>query len=108
MSDSARAQLRLGLAQLVDRQIEASGRELAARAFEAGLAVTLPDGTARPIPIGAIPVVIDDAEVEARNRIAAHLTAATAKAARWRLTGAEREATLAALSPAEQRLVRAT
>lgn len=108
MSDSAIAQLRLGLAHLVGRQIESSGRSLSARAFEAGLAVTLPDGAMRPIPIGAIPVVIDDAEVEARNRIAAHLTSATAKAARWRLAGAERATTLAALSPTEQRLVLAT
>jgi hypothetical protein len=108
MSDDSLAQLRRDLAQLVGRQIESTGRALGARAFDAGLAVTLPDGSRRPIPIGAIPVVIDDAEVEARNRIAALLVAATSKAARWRLAGAERAATLAALSPAEQRLVLAT
>jgi hypothetical protein len=84
------------------------GTGLAERAFEGGLAVTQADGTVRPIPIGAIPVILSDEEVRRRRELAMHLTHATAKAARWRLAGPGRHAVLDALGPAEQRLVRAT
>jgi hypothetical protein len=94
-------------ARLVAR-VPALGAALARCAFDAGLAVTRPDGTRRPIPVGAIPVVLEDDEVARRHRLAAVLVAATAKAARWRLAGPQRQRTLAALSPAERRLVEAS
>jgi hypothetical protein len=84
------------------------GESLARAATQRGLAVTLADGSRRPIPIGALPVVIDGREIERRGELAARLASATAKAARWRMSGAHRAVTLAALGPAESRLVRAT
>lgn len=87
---------------------EVLGPSLAAQAFGLGLAVTLADGDRRPIPIGAIPVILDEAEVGRRAQLATRLVGATAKAARWLMAGAGRDATLAALGPAEQRLVQAS
>jgi hypothetical protein len=86
----------------------ARGRSLATRAANAGLAVTLPDGSRRPIPIAAIPLVVADDEIDRRRAVASDLVAATDKAARWRLSGDERDAVLDALGPAERRLVDAT
>lgn len=84
------------------------GKTLAERAFAAGLAVTQPDGLQRPIPIGALPVILTDAEISRRAALAAHLVHATAKTASWRLAGSRRDTVLAALGPAERRLVQAT
>lgn len=86
----------------------AIGTRLSQRAASAGLAVTQADGTIRPIPIGAIPVVLSDDQIRRRRELATDLTAATAKAARWRLAGSQRATVAAALSPAEQRLVDAS
>ncbi|HET7843954.1 MAG TPA: hypothetical protein VFL14_07375 [Xanthomonadales bacterium] len=93
---------------LVERHVDDVGRDLAERAARAGLAVTLADGTHAPIPIAAVPIVLDDAEIERRAAIARDLAAATAKAARWRMRGEERDAVLRALGPTERRLVAAT
>jgi hypothetical protein len=95
------------LLRLLAPQAERYARVLATRAYEAGLAVTQADGHTRPIPIGALPQIVDDADIEHRAAVAARLVAATARAARWRLAGAGRDATLAALGAAERRLVAA-
>lgn len=89
-------------------RVAVEGRSLATRATEAGLVVTRTDGTQQPIPIGALPVILTSAEIERRHRRSAILLGATLKAARWRLQGAERVRTLAALSPSERRVVEAT
>lgn len=89
-------------------RLERDGREIARRATRAGLQVTLADGSTRPIPIGALPVVVDDDAMLQRTRLAALLTGAVNKMAQWRMKGARREATLSALRPAERRLVEAT
>lgn len=95
------------LANLADHA-SAWGSSLAERAAHAGLAVTQPDGTRRPIPIGALPVILSDEEIAHRTALAAHLVSATAKAARWRMASSRRDAVLSALGSAEQRLVQAT
>ena len=86
----------------------ARGRALAARAYRAGLAVTRSDGSTVPIPIGAVPVLLDDSQIAERAALAGHLASATAKAAAWRLAAGDRNAVLDALGPAERRLVLAT
>lgn len=81
------------------------GPALATEAFARGLAVTSPDGSARPIPITAAPVVLDDAELHRRAALAGHLSSAGVKAARLALAlPAWRTAVLGALSPLERRL----
>src|SRR5687767_11321855 len=82
----------------------AGGAALATRAFELGLAVTRADGSRRPIPIGAEPVVLDRDEIARRSAISGTLVAATAKVARAVLGGPHREAWLGALRPIERRL----
>ena len=84
------------------------GPAFAERAAGMGLAVTLPDGCERPIPVGLLPRVIDDAEIEARAVLAGRLASAVAKAARWRMAHGDRRDVLDALGPAERRLVEAT
>lgn len=84
------------------------GLKLATRAFEAGLAVTLAEGGRRPIPIGALPVILDDLVIARRATLAKDLVSATARAARWLLAGKERDSVWMALSPVERRLVEAT
>lgn len=88
--------------------IAARGRALAQHAVSAGLAITRADGSQTPIPIGALPLVIDDAELRGRRQLATLLTRATQRVARWRMAPAQRAATLQALGPSEGRLVAAT
>jgi hypothetical protein len=85
-----------------------AGRALAARAYRAGLAVTHGDGSVVPIPIGAVPVVLDDDEIARRAARSRALASAAAKTAAWRLAAGDRDALLEALGPAERRLVTAT
>lgn len=97
--------LQAKIAARVAATVGAQGPELARRAFEAGLAVTRPDSTRVPIPIGAIPVVLPRAEIARRCRLAALLVSAQAKAASCRLAGQARLQTLDALGASERRLV---
>ncbi|MCI1729970.1 MAG: hypothetical protein LKM32_11480 [Chiayiivirga sp.] len=89
-------------------RLPVDGPTLGRNAFEAGLAVTRPDGHRQPIPVGAMPVILDDAEIMRRAALARHLVAATARTARWLMAGSNRHLVLAALSPVERRLVEAT
>ncbi|HRQ66128.1 MAG TPA: glutathionylspermidine synthase family protein [Xanthomonadaceae bacterium] len=81
---------------------------MAQLAYESGLAITRPDGSTIPIPIGAVPLVVDDRDIESLNRVAVLLTHATLRVARWRMAPERRDATLAALSPTERRVIAAT
>lgn len=90
------------------RDVPSWGTALARHAAASGLAVTRADGSQRAIPIGAYPVVVDDAEITRRSALAAMLVRATARAAHWRMAGSDRDSVLAELGPAERRLVRAT
>lgn len=84
-------------------------RDLVAAAAARGLGVTQADGSLRPIAIGAVPVVLDEVEIQARARLASRLLSATALAAAWRLARSDRgEDVLDALGPAERRMVVAT
>jgi hypothetical protein len=86
------------------RLVPLRGTGFAARAFSAGLAVTRSDGRRVPIPVAALPIVVDDEEIDRRRLLALRLAAATAKAARYRLAH-DRAALLAALTPIERRLL---
>lgn len=98
----------VALMERIRARVPVDGPRLARSAFEAGLAVTRPDGQRQPIPVGALPVILDDAEIKRRAALAGHLVAATARTARWLMAGSERHVVLAALSPVERRLVEAT
>src|SRR5438067_1558518 len=85
------------------------GSELARAAHGLGLAVTSKtDGSTRPIPITATPVVIGRTELVRRGQLSAHLASAGFKMSRAMLAGDDRELLLAALSPLERRVAQAT
>jgi len=54
---------------------------LSALASQGGLAVTRPDGSTQPIPVGATPVVLSAAQVATRREVSAHIAAAGFKMA---------------------------
>lgn len=88
---------------------DAFARALSAAAHAKGLAVTQADGSTRPIAIGALPVILEDAEIEARAQLASRLLTATAMAATWRMARiGQGDDVLDALGPAERRMVAAT
>jgi hypothetical protein len=76
--------------------------ELAQVAYKRGLAVTQQDGTTRPIPITATPVVLDASEIRRRAELSARLSSATVKMARALLDGPDAQELLGALSPMER------
>lgn len=86
------------------------GQELADTAYARGLAVTSKeDGSTKPIPITATPVIVDDAELKRRQGIAAQLASATLKAARAVLSSDNRkDLVLNGLSPLERDLAQKT
>ncbi|MBL8949260.1 MAG: hypothetical protein JNK82_00690 [Myxococcaceae bacterium] len=85
------------------------GPELARSAYEKGLAVTKrEDGTTKPIPITATPVIVNDAELAERLKLSALLSSAGAKMAHALMKGSKRALLLDAMSPLEQRLALAT
>ena len=84
------------------------GAELAQTAYKRGLAVTAADGTTRPIPITATPVILDAAEIRRRSDMAALLSSATQKMADAVLNGSTRDVLLGALSPLERSIAERT
>lgn len=80
------------------------GQELAGTAYARGLAVTnKDDGTTKPIPITATPVLIDAAELARRQQLASRLSSATLKMSRAVLASPARsELVLGGLSPLEK------
>ncbi len=86
------------------------GPTLADTAYARGLAVTdKDDGSTRPIPITATPVLIEAAELARRQALAAQLATATLKMSRAVLASeARRDLVSGGLSPLEQSLARAT
>ncbi len=85
------------------------GPELAATAYERGLAVTdKASGETKPIPITATPVILPVAELHRRQTLAAHLSSATLKMSRAICLGSASELVLSALSPLERKLCEAT
>lgn len=86
------------------------GQELADTAYARGLAVTnKDDGSTKPIPITATPVIVDAEELARRQQISARLASATLKMARAVLKSeGRRDLVLEGLSPLEQTLAKAT
>jgi len=84
------------------------GPELANTAYARGLAVTLQDGSTKPIPITATPVIVESAELHRRQKISALLSSATLKMSRAVLDGLHRDIVFGGLSPLEQLMAEAT
>ena len=83
----------------------AFARPLGARAYALGLAVTRPDGTTQPIPVGATPVVLPAADVAARRDVSARIASAGFKMAQAVVHGPDRAWLLDSLGPLERRIV---
>ena len=85
------------------------GPELANTAYARGLAVTdKDDGSTKPIPITATPVIVEGAELQRRQQVSALLSSATLKMSRAVLDGLHRDVVFAGLSPLEQLMAEAT
>jgi hypothetical protein len=84
------------------------GAELAQLAYQRGLAVTLKDGTTRPIPVTATAVILDAAEIRRRSEMAARLSTAAMKMTEAVLNGGTRDVLLGALSPLERSIAERT
>lgn len=94
---------------LLERDARHFGPTLAKLAAERGLAVTKKeDGSVRPIPITATPVIVEGAELARRQRLAALLASAGLKMSRAVLEGLRRDIVFNGLSPLEQQLAQAT
>lgn len=97
------------LRALLERDAKHFGPTLAKLAAERGLAVTKKeDGSIRPIPITATPVIVESAELARRQRLAALLASAGLKMSRAVLEGLRRDVVFNGLSPLEQQLAQAT
>lgn len=93
----------------LERDASVFGPTLAQLAAERGLAVTKKeDGSIKPIPITATPVVIERAELVRRQRLAALLSSAGLKMSRAVLNGLKPEVVFNGLSPLEQQLAEKT
>lgn len=84
------------------------GPELASVAYSLGLAVTLPDGSTRPIPIAATPITVDVERIRHAAALSKQLSSAAYKMANFALSGPRREILLAALAPKERAIVEKT
>ncbi len=96
------------LLEALRRDAKAFGPTLAKTAYQRGLAVTAKDGTTRPIPITATPVILELAELQRRAALSALLASAGVKMSRSILAGAARELLLGALSPLERTVAELT
>jgi hypothetical protein len=98
--------------ELVDalrRDAPRFGAELARTAYQRGLAVTKKeDGSTRPIPVTATPVILDEDELARRQRLSALIAGATLKMSRWVLSSDRADLVLDGLSPLERELAGAT
>ena len=94
------------------KAIEARGKEfgpkLAAQAYLQGLAVTLPDGTTRPIPMAATPVAVEVERVRHAASLSRQLSLAAFKMAHFALNSAYRELVLGAMGPKERAVIEKT
>ena len=86
------------------------GQELADTAYARGLAVTnTDDGSTKPIPITATPVLIEGDELKRRQGLAAQIASATLKMSNLVLRDAgRRDLVFDGLSPLEKELASAT
>ena len=96
------------LQDILRQEASQFGPTLAQAAFDKGLAVTAPDGSQRPIPVTATPIILSRAEIDRRVEAARRISSAALKVARCVLRGEHRERILGALSPLERRVAEAT
>ncbi|MFZ5471275.1 MAG: hypothetical protein ACOZIN_17775 [Myxococcota bacterium] len=96
------------LLEALRRQARHFGPPLAKTAYQRGLAVTARDGSTRPIPVTATPVIIDGDELARRVELSGHLASAGFKMARAVLFGPDKELLLGALSPLERTIAEKT
>jgi hypothetical protein len=83
----------------------AIAQRVAALAARGGLAVTRPDGTTQPIPVGATPVVLDARDMVSRRDVSARIASAGFKMAEAVVQGPDRALLLDSLGPIERRVV---
>jgi len=84
------------------------GPELARTAYRRGLAVTAKDGTTKPIPITATPILTTPEEIQRRVQLTTRLSTAGFKMARAVLEGESRELLFGAMSPIEKAVLERT
>jgi hypothetical protein len=96
------------LLEVLRREAVSLAPALARSAYASGLAVTAPDGSTRPIPITATPVIAQGSEIKQSVHLSAQLSSAAVKMARCTLAGPERELLAGALSPLERRIAEET
>ncbi|MBI3184824.1 MAG: hypothetical protein HYZ28_22020 [Myxococcales bacterium] len=96
------------LTEVLRRECGSFAPELSRLAYERGLAVTAADGTTRPIPVTATPVVLAASELRRRVELSALLASAGLKMSRAVLAGPDREVLLSALSPLERSIAERT
>jgi hypothetical protein len=94
--------------EVLRREAKDFGPGLAKEAFARGLAVTSPDGSTRPIPITATPVIVAQHEIQRRVEISTRLASAALKLAKFILRSPQKELLLAALSPVERPIAEKT
>lgn len=92
------------LLEVLRRLAASDGVTLAHSAYAKGLAVTSLDGSSRPIPITATPVIADLKQIRQRADLSARLSSAAVKMSRSILAGPDRELIAGALSPRERRI----
>jgi len=90
------------LLEVLWRKGASLGGVLARSAYAKGLAVTSLDGSTRPIPITATPVIVEQREIDRRAELSERLSSAAVKMARSVLAGSDRDLLLGALSPLER------
>jgi len=96
------------LIKAIQARAKEFGPKLAAQAYAQGLAVTLPDGTSRPIPIAATPIAVEVERVHGAASLSKQLSFAAFKMARFALNGAHRELLLGAMAPKERAVIEKT
>ena len=84
------------------------GPELAKNAYRRGLAVTAKDGSTKPIPITATPIVCDEKEIQRRVQLTTRLSSAGFKMAKAILQGESRPLLFDAMSPIEKAVLERT
>lgn len=96
------------LAEAIAPHAKVFGPKLAAAAYARGLAVTQKDGTTKPIPTTATPVVLPLAEIRRRARLSAAIASASVKMAHAVISGPAKELLLGCMAPLERSVVERT
>lgn len=96
------------LAEAIAPHAKTFGPKLAEDALARGLAVTQKDGTVKPIPTTATPVVLPLAEIRRRARLSAAIIGASVKMAQAVIAGPAKELLLGCMAPLERSVIERT